>query len=142
MVSKGLTGLCPSFRDDATHRTRDLSGIPDRLVEAGRRQLKYSRGVLPALRKFIACRGTRSRTHIHRKGALGQRDCIFRLGRPCSFSDIAFWLRGQGVSQFSFMFLLVTSLMLTVCVGVAAWRISDDRPEVTGSISPASSRMR
>jgi len=39
------------------------------------------------------------------------------------------------------MFLLVTSLMLTVCVGVAAWRNSDDRVEVTGSISP-SNRMR
>jgi hypothetical protein len=47
----------------------------------------------------------------------------------------------KALSQFSFMFLLVTSLMLTVCVGVAAWRISDDRAEVTGSISP-SNRMR
>ena len=49
---------------------------------------------------------------------------------------------GPSVSQFSFMFLLVTSLMLTVCVGVAAWRISDDRVEVTGSTSPTSNRMR
>ena len=63
------------------------------------------------------------------KPRLGQPDCIFRLDRPCSFFDIAYWLRGQGVSQFSFMFLLVTALTLTVCVGVAAWRISDDRPD-------------
>lgn len=46
------------------------------------------------------------------------------------------------MSQFSFMFLLVTSLTLTVCAGVAAWRISDDRLEVTGSTSPASHRLR
>ena len=51
-------------------------------------------------------------------------------------------LRGQGVSQFSFMFLLVTALTLTVCVGVAAWRISDDRPDVTGSTSPAPIHFR
>lgn len=49
---------------------------------------------------------------------------------------------GPSVSQFSFMFLLVTSLMLTVCVGVAAWRTSDDRLDVTGSTLPVSDRMR
>ena len=48
----------------------------------------------------------------------------------------------KALSQFSFMLLLVTSLMLTVCVGVAAWRISDDRLDVTGSTSPTSNRMR
>jgi len=40
------------------------------------------------------------------------------------------------------MLLLVTSLMLTVCVGVAAWRMSDDLPEVTGSTSSESIHVR
>jgi len=40
------------------------------------------------------------------------------------------------------MLLLVMSLMLTVCVGVAAWRVSDDRADVTGSVPPASISMR
>jgi len=40
------------------------------------------------------------------------------------------------------MFLLVTSLMLTVCVGVAAWRVSDDQADVIGSTSPAAIHMR
>jgi len=40
------------------------------------------------------------------------------------------------------MLLLVTSLMLTVCVGVAAWRMSDEPPEVTGSTSSESIHVR
>ena len=38
------------------------------------------------------------------------------------------------VSQFSSVLLLVIALMLTVCVGVAAWRTSGDTSEVTGGI--------
>jgi hypothetical protein len=49
---------------------------------------------------------------------------------------------GQGMSQFSCMLLLVAALMLTACFGVAAWRVSGDGPEVTGSTSPASIHMR
>jgi hypothetical protein len=30
----------------------------------------------------------------------------------------------------------VTTLMLTACFGVAAWRVSGDASEVTGSIPP------
>lgn len=41
------------------------------------------------------------------------------------------------MSQFSAVLLIVIALMLTVCVGVAAWRISGDTSEVTGGI-PAS----
>jgi hypothetical protein len=40
------------------------------------------------------------------------------------------------------MLLLVTTLMLTVCIGVAAWRVSDDRLDVTGSVSPAFIHLR
>jgi hypothetical protein len=50
-------------------------------------------------------------------------------------------LRGEGVSQFSGMILIVATLMLTAFFGVAAWRTSDDGSEITGSIPPASSRM-
>jgi hypothetical protein len=46
------------------------------------------------------------------------------------------------VSQFSSVLLLVTALTLTVCVGVAAWRISDDTSEVTSSILPPLSDRR
>ena len=38
------------------------------------------------------------------------------------------------VSQFYFMLLLVTTLMLTACFGVAAWRLSGESSEVTGSV--------
>jgi hypothetical protein len=41
---------------------------------------------------------------------------------------------GVDVSQFSSVLLLVITLTLTVCVGVAAWRTSGDTSEVTGSI--------
>jgi hypothetical protein len=44
---------------------------------------------------------------------------------------------GYDVSQFSSVLLLVTALTLTVCVGVAAWRISGDTSEVTGGIPPS-----
>jgi hypothetical protein len=40
------------------------------------------------------------------------------------------------VSQFSCTLLLVTSLMLTACYGVAAWRTSGDASEVGGSPLP------
>jgi hypothetical protein len=36
------------------------------------------------------------------------------------------------------MILLVAALMLTAFFGVAAWRISDDGSDITGSISPGS----
>jgi len=41
---------------------------------------------------------------------------------------------GVDVSQFSSLLLLVITLTLTVCVGVAAWRTSGDTPEITGGI--------
>ncbi len=49
---------------------------------------------------------------------------------------------GQGVSQFSCMLLLVAALMLTACFGVAAWRISGDGEDFTGSTQPVSIRLR
>jgi hypothetical protein len=80
---------------------------------------------------------------VHRKNALGQPNCIFRLGRACSLRRNSSLVCGaKKLSQFSFMLLLVTSLMLTVCVGVAAWRMSDDLPEVTGSTSSESIHVR
>jgi hypothetical protein len=39
------------------------------------------------------------------------------------------------VSQFVSVFLLVTAVVLTVCFGVAAWRLSDQRDtDITGQI--------
>jgi|tagenome__1003787_1003787.scaffolds.fasta_scaffold20794780_2 hypothetical protein len=35
--------------------------------------------------------------------------------------------RGVGVSQFLTVLLLATSLMLALCFGVAAWRLSDGK---------------
>ncbi|WOH69459.1 hypothetical protein [Bradyrhizobium sp. BWA-3-5] len=46
------------------------------------------------------------------------------------------------VSQFSSVLLLMIALTLTVCVGVAAWRISGDTSEITGGILPALSDPR
>ena len=46
------------------------------------------------------------------------------------------------VSQFSSVLLLVIALMLTVCFGVAAWRISGDTSEITGGIPPSLSDPR
>jgi len=40
----------------------------------------------------------------------------------------------QNVSQFYCMLLLVTTLMLTACFGVAAWRLTGELSEVTGSV--------
>jgi hypothetical protein len=40
------------------------------------------------------------------------------------------------VSQFSCTLLLVTSLMLTACYGVAAWRTSGDASEVASAPLP------
>jgi hypothetical protein len=47
------------------------------------------------------------------------------------------WWWSAMVSQFSSVLLLVIALTLTVCVGVAAWRISGDTSEITGSIPPS-----
>ncbi|MEK9281194.1 hypothetical protein MTR72_16490 [Bradyrhizobium sp. ISRA442] len=39
------------------------------------------------------------------------------------------------MSQFLSVLLLATALMLTVCFGVAAWRLSDERGlDITGQI--------
>lgn len=44
--------------------------------------------------------------------------------------------RGVGVSQFLSMLLLTTAVVLTVCFGVAAWRLSDEREiDITGQIT-------
>jgi hypothetical protein len=106
-----------------------------RLPMPGNRQRAPNAKADLLVRVIKPCERPEKQFHAWGKPRLGQPDCIFRLGRPCSFFKIACWLWGQGVSQFSFMFLLVTALTLTVCVGVAAWRISDDRPDVTGSTS-------
>lgn len=40
------------------------------------------------------------------------------------------------MSQFLSMMLLTTALVLTVCLGVAAWRLSDEKDvDITGEIS-------
>ena len=42
---------------------------------------------------------------------------------------------GVGVSQFLSMLLLTTAVVLTVCFGVAAWRLSDEKDiDITGQI--------
>ncbi|MGX1322893.1 hypothetical protein AB7M17_006346 [Bradyrhizobium sp. USDA 377] len=66
---------------------------------------------------------------------MGQRVCIFRIDVPWSLrSCVAF--RGVGVSQFLSMLLLVAAVVLTVCFGVAAWRLSDEKDlDVTGQIA-------
>lgn len=44
-------------------------------------------------------------------------------------------IAGGDVSQFLSVLLLATALMLTVCFGVAAWRLSDERGlDITGQI--------
>jgi len=44
-------------------------------------------------------------------------------------------LGSSDVSQFVSMLLLVTAVVLTVCFGVAAWRLSDQRDiDITGQI--------
>ncbi|OKO85318.1 hypothetical protein AC629_19385 [Bradyrhizobium sp. NAS80.1] len=43
--------------------------------------------------------------------------------------------RGVGVSQFLSTLLLVTAVVLTVCFGVAAWRLTDERDiDITGKV--------
>ena len=43
--------------------------------------------------------------------------------------------RGVGMSQFLSTLLLATAVVLTVCFGVAAWRLSDEKDiDVTGQI--------
>lgn len=65
---------------------------------------------------------------------MGQRLCIFRI-------DVLWSLRwcvafGGKVSQFLSMLLLVAAVFLTVCFGVAAWRLSDEKDlDVTGQIA-------
>ncbi|OAF12109.1 hypothetical protein AXW67_21245 [Bradyrhizobium neotropicale] len=63
-----------------------------------------------------------------------QHLCIFRIGAPCSLFP-EFRLRGAEVSQFLSVLLLAMALMLTVCFGVAAWRLSDEKgADITGQI--------
>jgi len=73
--------------------------------------------------------------HLRGKPPLSQLNCIFRLGRACSSWDSRL-VAEYDVSQFYCTLLLVTALMLTACFGVAAWRLSDDASEVTGSFLP------
>jgi hypothetical protein len=55
------------------------------------------------------------------------RDSV--VARTCA----TFW--GICVSQFLSMLLLATSLTLTLCFGVAAWRASSDKnADITGTI--------
>ncbi|GAA0005561.1 hypothetical protein BDS110ZK4_25140 [Bradyrhizobium diazoefficiens] len=65
---------------------------------------------------------------------LGQRVCIFRIDSSWTLS-YAPRSEGVGVSQFLSTLLLVTAVVLTVCFGVAAWRLSDEKDlDVTGRI--------
>ncbi|MDA9517786.1 hypothetical protein XI04_32790 [Bradyrhizobium sp. CCBAU 11430] len=49
-------------------------------------------------------------------------------------SCVAF--RGAGVSHFLSMLLLTAAVILTVCFGVAAWRLSDGKDvDITGQTS-------
>jgi len=44
-------------------------------------------------------------------------------------------LRDESVSQFVSMLLLTTAVVLTVCFGVAAWRLSDEKDlDITSQI--------
>ncbi|BBO04208.1 hypothetical protein SG09_35580 [Bradyrhizobium ottawaense] len=54
------------------------------------------------------------------------RACIFRIGFPCSLLPSAY-VEEVGLSQFLSMLLIVAAVVLTVCFGVAAWRLSDER---------------
>ncbi|OPY95568.1 hypothetical protein A5906_06110 [Bradyrhizobium sacchari] len=66
---------------------------------------------------------------------MGQRVCIFRIGVPWSLRTYVA-CRDVGVSQFLSMLLLVAAVVLTVCFGVAAWRLSDEKDlDVTGQIA-------
>ena len=65
---------------------------------------------------------------------LGQRICIFRIDVTWSLAH-ASRSAGIGVSQFLSMLLLTTAVVLTVCFGVAAWRLSDGKDiDITGQI--------
>jgi len=67
------------------------------------------------------------------KRSLGQSDCIFRISQMCARSRVI--LLGVRVSQFLSVLLLLTTLTLTVCFGVAAWRQSAGRDvEFTATI--------
>jgi hypothetical protein len=68
------------------------------------------------------------------KPRFGQSNCISRLGQACSFFPSSRLVAEYDVSQFSSVLLLVITLTLTVCFGVAAWRTSGDTSEVTGGI--------
>lgn len=66
---------------------------------------------------------------------LGQRACIFRIANSCSLSR-SFKLLVTRVSHFVSMLLLATALVLTLCFGVAAWRLSADKEaDITATIS-------
>lgn len=68
------------------------------------------------------------------KQALGQRDCIFRIGNSCSLSP-SFKPPVTHVSHFVSMLLLAIALILTLCFGVAAWRLSADKEaDITATI--------
>jgi len=54
--------------------------------------------------------------------------------RPSVLVSPRFKVAEYDVSQFSSVLLLVVALTLTLCVGVAAWRVSGDTSEVTGGI--------
>ncbi len=61
---------------------------------------------------------------------LGQRVCIFR-DRQFMFATTTRHVQGARVSQFLSTLLLVAAVVLTVCFGVAAWRLSDEKDIVT-----------
>jgi hypothetical protein len=43
---------------------------------------------------------------------------------------------GAGMSHFVAVLLLMTTLMLTLCLGVAAWRVSDEGAETRVQFQP------
>lgn len=68
---------------------------------------------------------------------MGQRVCIFRIEVLWSLHWCVAFGGCAGVSQFLSMLLLVAAVFLTVCFGVAAWRLSDEKDlDVTGQIAP------
>ena len=75
---------------------------------------------------------------IHRfttwgKLAAGQRACIFRIACACSLPQYVLFVGGR-VSQFLSVLLLATAMTLTLCFGVAAWRQSAVRDDITATI--------
>lgn len=66
---------------------------------------------------------------------MGQIVCIFRIGPMCTLST-GFHICGYTrVSHFVSMLLLALALTLTLCFGVAAWRLSAGNDvEITATI--------